>query len=239
MPLNAANVEVMSALAAMGAPPLHEGTTAQARESEAALIALVPPGPDLARVEDVTIGEGDATFPIRIYVPREPPAGVIVYYHGGGWVLGTLDGYDTLVRTLAAGTGYAVVSVDYRLAPEHPYPAAVDDATFALEWAAANIDRVVGQDGADLPLVIAGDSAGGNLTAVVARRNRDRNGPPLAMQVLVYPVTDSDTETTSYLDPASGAWTLVGNTGLSIASGAFRDCGNFCNTVRKAVPASS
>ena len=95
---------------------------------------------------------------------------MIVYYHGGGWVLGALDEFDTLARRLAAGTGCAVVLVDYRLAPEHRYPTAVDDAWTALEWAAANLEQIAGRP---VPLIVAGDSAGGYLAAVVAQRARD------------------------------------------------------------------
>jgi len=115
----------------------------------------------------------------------------VVYYHGGGWVLGSVDEWDASVRALAVASGCDVLSVDYRLAPEHAFPAAVDDAYDALVWAAGLL-----ADGR--PLVVAGDSAGGNLAAVCALRARDTGGPSLALQVLVYPVTDHDLDRKSY-----------------------------------------
>ena len=122
---------------------------------------------------------------------------MIVYYHGGGWVLGTVDQFDALGRRLAARTGCAVVLVDYRLAPEHRYPAAVEDAWTALEWTAAHLEEIAGDP---VPLIVAGDSAGGCLAAVVAQRAREV-GPEIALQVLVYPVTDCDLDRGSYLEP--------------------------------------
>ena len=152
----------------------------------------------MARVEDHTIEQPDGSFRIRVLVPIEPPAGVIVYYHGGGWVVGSIDESDTLGRKLAERTSCAVVLVDYRLAPEHRYPVAVDDSYAALEWAAAHMNEIAG---GEVPLIVAGDSAGGNLSAVMAVRARDRNGPEIAMQVLIYPVTDANVDRPSYLDP--------------------------------------
>lgn len=139
--------------------------------------------------------------PVRIYRPSEERAlPVIVYLHGGGFVLGSLDSHDRLCRTLAAGVGAAVVAVDYRLAPEHPFPAAVDDAWSATRWV---LDR-----GADLGfdvarVAVAGDSAGGNLAAVVAQLAHDA-GLPLRSQVLIYPVIDRRLDRPSMLDNAEG-----------------------------------
>jgi len=115
-------------------------------------------------------------------------------------VLGSIDETDTMARKLAERTSCAVVNVEYRLAPEYRYPTAADDCYAALEWTAAHLDEIA--DG-DVPLFVAGDSAGGNLAAVTAVRARDRNGPEIAMQVLIYPVTDADFERESYLDPAN------------------------------------
>jgi acetyl esterase len=196
MPLSQANADFMAMLAAMGVKPLNEMSADEARETMGAFKTLVPAGPDVARVEDLEVPlPGGPPLPVRVYVPDGAVRGVIVYFHGGGWVLGDLDGYDPLMRALANGTGFTVASVDYRLAPEHRYPTAVDDCTAAFAWIADNRAQL-GADG--LPLVVAGDSAGGNLAAVVARRARDTSGPQAAMQVLVYPVTDSDFETPCY-----------------------------------------
>ncbi|MCY4619422.1 MAG: alpha/beta hydrolase [Chloroflexi bacterium] len=180
------------------APAMHERTPEDARTYRAGLAALSGPAPNMARVEDHTIEQSDGSFRIRVLVPIEPPAGVIVYYHGGGWVVGSIDESDTLGRKLAERTSCAVVMVNYRLAPEHRYPIAVDDSYAALEWAAAHMNEIAG---GEVPLIVAGDSAGGNLSAVMAVRARDRNGPEIAMQVLIYPVTDANFDRPSYLDP--------------------------------------
>ncbi len=180
------------------AKPFNERTPEEARVYRAGLAALNGPAPRMARVEEHTIEQPDGSFRVRVLVPIEPPAGVIVYYHGGGWVIGSIDESDTLGRKLAERTSCAVVLVDYRLAPEHRYPVAVDDSYAALEWTAARMDAIAG---GDVPLFVAGDSAGGNLSAVMSIRARDRNGPKLAMQILVYPVTDADFDRPSYLDP--------------------------------------
>ncbi len=180
------------------APAMHERTPEDARTYRAGLAALSGPAPNMARVEEHTIEQADGSFRIRVLVPIESPAGVIVYYHGGGWVVGSIDESDTLGRKLAERTSCAVVLVDYRLAPEHRYPVAVDDSYAALEWAAAHMNEIAGRE---VPLIVAGDSAGGNLSAVMAVRARDRNGPEIAMQVLIYPVTDANVDRPSYLDP--------------------------------------
>lgn len=143
-------------------------------------------------ISDRTIPGPAGDIPVRIYHPLDPAdsdAGlpVMVYFHGGGFVLCDLDSHDSCCRRLANGIGAIVVSVDYRLAPEHPYPAAVDDAWAATEWAAAHAGELGGDPNR---LVVAGDSAGGNLAAVVAMTARDRGGPPIAFQVLIYPVVD-------------------------------------------------
>lgn len=138
---------------------------------------------------DVAVGErhtgGAAPVPLRVYTPRTPgPHALVVYYHGGGYVLGDLDGYDNVCRQLCLDSGAVVVSVGYRLAPEHPFPAAVDDAWTALVWAAEHA-RALGTDPARL--AVAGDSAGAVLATVSALRARDAAGPAIAMQALVYP----------------------------------------------------
>src|SRR5947209_3006680 len=191
--LDEASAKFIAEMAASGLPPVHELLPAPAREAGAAMAALYGTGPEMARVENVDL----AGVGLRVLVPGEQVSGVIVYYHGGGWVLGSVEQFDTLGRLLAARTGCAVVLVDYRLAPEHRYPAAVDDVWAALEWAAANLVQIAG--GA-VPLIVAGDSAGGNLAAVLAQRARDA-GPEISLQVLVYPVTDCDLDRDSYLEP--------------------------------------
>ena len=142
----------------------------------------------LPRVEDRRIPGPDGEIPIRVYWPsrgeRQP---ILVYYHGGGFRLGDLDTYDPICRELAARSGAVVVSVAYRLAPEHVYPAAVVDSYAALEWVHAHAADIGGDPNR---LAVGGDSAGGNLAAVVALKARDHSGPPIAFQLLIYPVLD-------------------------------------------------
>jgi acetyl esterase len=174
-----------------GGPALSELSVDEAREIPAALRELIGPGPEVAEVRDVSFSGPAGELGARVYEPVAEPPGTVVYYHGGGWVLVTLDDCDAVCRALALETGCRVVSIDYRLAPEHPFPAAVDDAYAALVW-------VDGAVAGGRPIVVAGDSAGGNLSAVVSLRARDEHGPAIALQVLVYPVTDHDYTTGSY-----------------------------------------
>ena len=198
--LDQGSTNFIAELAATGLPPIHELTPRDARQAGDRMVELYGKGPAMAQVQELEIPTADGDqIKLRILVPHERVRGAIVYYHGGGWVIGALDHFDTLARLLAHRTGCAVVLVDYRLAPEHPYPTAVEDGWAALGWVAANLERIAGSE---VPLIVAGDSAGGNLAAVVAQRARDA-GPLLALQVLVYPVTDSDLDTPSYLDPAN------------------------------------
>ncbi|MEV6041724.1 alpha/beta hydrolase [Nonomuraea sp. NPDC052116] len=196
MSLDDATAQFLKQMSEAGGKPLHEMTPEEARAMGGALGDLYGKGPEMARVEEAVIQAADGgSFGARVLVPVEDPRAVIVYYHGGGWVIGALDEFDTLGRTLAHRTGCAVVLVDYRLAPEHRYPVAARDAYDALCWAAATEP--------DLPIIVAGDSAGGNLSAVVAQRSRDEDGPVITLQVLVYPVTDHDLDNASYTDPAN------------------------------------
>ncbi|WP_256098503.1 alpha/beta hydrolase [Streptomyces agglomeratus] len=163
--------------------------------------------PPVGSVEDRTVPgpPGAPDVPVRIYRPG-PPAGqgprpTVVYYHGGGWVVGGLDSHDTSLRELCRASGAVLVSVDYRLAPEAPFPAAVEDAYAALVWAA---DRAGELGGDPRSLVVAGDSAGGTLAAVVALAAKERGGPAPALQVLVYPATDAGQDTGSYRANATG-----------------------------------
>jgi cation diffusion facilitator CzcD-associated flavoprotein CzcO/thioesterase domain-containing protein len=191
--LDEASARLIATLAASGLPPLHELTPDQARAAGAELAARPVERPEMARVEDVDL-DGPR---VRLLVPRAPARGAIVYYHGGGWVTGGIEQYDALARRLADRTGCAVVLVGYRLAPEHRFPTAVEDAWTALRWTADHVEEIAG---AAVPLIVAGDSAGGCLAAVMAQRARAA-GPEIALQVLVYPVTDCDLDRECYLDP--------------------------------------
>jgi acetyl esterase len=194
----------LAALLAAAAPqPFRALGPAAARTRTRELRSSMPPGPGVSLLEDVTVSAGGHTISARRYEPATAiaDAPLVVYFHGGGWVVGGLDESDTFCRVLANAAAAEVLSVDYRLAPEHPFPAAVHDADTALTWAANSLLR----PGA--PLIVAGDSAGGNLAAVVARRARDRGGPAIALQILVYPVTDARMTTGSYAE--HGAQLLI------------------------------
>ena len=139
---------------------------------------------------------------VRVYTPEvDGPLPVIVYFHGGGWVLYDLDTFNPICRDLANAAGAIVVAVAYRLAPENPFPAAVDDAYATVCWVAAHAGEI-GGDGTRI--AVAGDSAGGNLSAVMALRCRDEGGPALAFQLIINPVTDCSLDTASYHEFAEG-----------------------------------
>ena len=199
----ALDIPTTAFLAQMGAAPgakgLHEMTTEEGRGLGQVLKTLYGPGPDMHRSFQEKIPTPDgAEIDCHILVPNERPRALIVYFHGGGWVIGAIDEYETLGRTLAEKTGAAVALVEYRLAPEHPFPTPTNDAYAATQWAADHCVRLLG---AKVPLIVAGDSAGGNLSAVVAQRAKREGGPAIDLQVLVYPVTDCDTENASYTNP--------------------------------------
>lgn len=199
MALDDATTALLQQLAAAGGPPLHELSPDEARARMAGLAQMYPPGPEPARDQQVGIPSGDAELAARVLAPAKP-RGVLLYLHGGGWVVGSVDEHVPLGRVLAERTGCTVVLASYRLAPEHPWPAAVEDAWSALQWTA---DHLEGLAAAQAPIVLAGDSAGGNLATIVARKARDAGGPDVALQVLAYPVTDHDFERPSYTDPAN------------------------------------
>jgi acetyl esterase len=165
---------------------------------------LSGPGPAIELVEDFYVEGPQARVPVRRYVPAAAlDGGVIVYCHGGGWVVGSVDGFDALCRRLALAASATVVSVGYRLAPEHPFPAALDDMESVVAWAAEALHT--GADAPSGPLVLAGDSAGGNLAAVAARRHRD----DVALQALIYPALDPTMSYASYEELGAGDYGLT------------------------------
>ena len=193
---------ILDAYASARRPLFHQLSPDAAKTMMRATIAAIPPPtglPDLALVVDAAIAGPHGKIPIRRYVPHGEVLGTCVYFHAGGWVIGDLDLSDATCRRLAGAARCEIVSVDYRLAPEHPYPAPLDDAFAALEWAGRERPG---------PLVVMGESAGGNLAAACAIRARDRGGPVLAGQFLAYPVTDCNFETGSYRDLGGNNWLL-------------------------------
>lgn len=182
--------------------PLHRLTPAKARLLAVAETALLAPPEPMAKTEDRRVPGYGGWIPIRIYVPEAAQTlPVLVYYHGGGWVLGDLGTHDGITTAIAKAAGCIVVSVAYRLAPEHKFPAAVDDAYAAARWVVDNAESFGGDP---QRVAVGGDSAGGNLAAVVALMARDRGVFQPVFQVLIYPVTDFNFNTPSYLQNAEG-----------------------------------
>ena len=203
MPLNPQVAGFLQQLADMGAQPFHSMTPVEARAAFSALSASLPRSTaKVASAKDRKIPGPGGDIPVRIYTPEgQGPFPALMYFHGGGFVFGALDDYDHICRELSGNVGCVVVSVDYRLAPEHKFPAAPDDCFAATRWVAANAASI----GVDANrIAVGGDSAGGNLTAVVAQLARDQKGPKLVAQLMVYPVTQAGEPTQSMIDNAEG-----------------------------------
>jgi len=187
-----------------GMPPVHTLTPMKARETRnPVFVKLGGPPEAVANVENLTIPGQAREIPIRIYTPQgRGPFPILVYFHGGGWVICNLDTHDSVCRSLANGASCIVVSVDYRLAPEHKFPAAVDDAYAATQWVADSANLI---NGDSARITVGGDSAGGNLAAVVSLMAQEKGGPCLMYQVLIYPVTNvSSFDTNSYREHGEG-----------------------------------
>jgi len=180
--------------AAAELPPIWEQSVADRRAGYLALAGIAGPGPELDRVEDVTV----AGVPCRVYANNNP-TGILMFVHGGGYVIGDLETHDQPCRQLALESGATVVAVDYRLAPEHPFPAGIDDAWAVLQALDADRDNY----GADSKIAVTGDSAGGNFSAVLAILARDA-GIELAAQLLVYPAVDVNDASPSMTENGEG-----------------------------------
>jgi acetyl esterase len=191
MPLDPQVKALLDQLASLGAPPIADLTPTQARQQfEAALAPMSGNGPELPSVEDRNIPGPDSPVLVRVYRPSEGNGDalpVLVWFHGGGWVLGNVPGSDVTCRHLAKESGRVVVSVEYRLAPEYPFPAGAEDCYAATAWVATHASEI-GVDPSQL--AVGGDSAGGNLAAVITLMAKERGGPDINKQLLVYPVTD-------------------------------------------------
>ncbi|NMO04348.1 alpha/beta hydrolase [Gordonia sp. TBRC 11910] len=195
---------LLDGLAAGGVPPFECMTVPQAREVANAFKDLQGPTEEVSSVTDTSAPGPAGDVPVRIYRPAgagPEPLPAVVYYHGGGWVIGTLDIVDNPMRRLANALGSVIVSVDYRLAPEHPFPAAFDDSLAALQWVSTNADYLNVDAGA---IAVAGDSAGGNLAAAVALAVRGPDTPNITAQLLFYPCVEFDFNTDSYRENAEG-----------------------------------
>ena len=186
-----------------GVPATHTLPVDVARAQYEARIALMTPPAEIAGVREQTVDGPGGPLRIRIYTPHGTgPFPLLVFFHGSGFVLCSLDTHDGMCRNLCAGAGCVVASVDYRLAPEHKFPAGIDDCLQATRWAAAHAAEL----GADpMGVAVSGDSAGANMAAVTVLRVRDQGGPSLCGQLLLYPVTDYHTPgTPSYEENAEG-----------------------------------
>jgi acetyl esterase len=194
MPLAPEYQAMLTQLAAQPGPAMSELPASVGREMYRMMRPVVADAP-IGKIDNRSIKGRNGAIALRIYTPAgNAPRPILVNYHGGGWVIGDLDTSDAACRDMANGLGCIVVSVDYRLAPEHRFPAAVDDSYDALCWVAQN----AGALGGNGKLLVAGESAGGNLAAVMCLKARDEGGPAITAQVLLYPVTDADLTRDSY-----------------------------------------
>ena len=207
MPLDVQTRVFLDQLAASGSPPIEELPLDQARQVLMALMAQGEPE-SVPAVHDRTIPGPAGNLPARIYTPRgSGPFPVVLWFHGGGFALGNLHAYDATCRALTNAADCIVVAVDYRLAPEHKFPAAPEDCYAAAQW----VEKHISESGGDPQrIAVAGDSAGGNLAAVVAQLARQRGGPSLCFQLLVYPVTDFQADTPSYRENGEGYLLTMG-----------------------------
>lgn len=195
MPLHPQSAKVIEAANAAGGTMIVGDVEETRRRYQASIARMAPPTPELAGLESLAVPGPAGPVPVRVYRPRaEGTLPLVVFCHGGGWMIGNLDSHDAVCRLLADRTPAVVVSVDYRLAPEHPFPAAVDDCWAATCWAA---ERAADWDADGRRLGVAGDSAGGNLAAVMALKAREAGGPAIGFQALVYPAVDHTADTES------------------------------------------
>jgi acetyl esterase len=201
MPVHPIVEEMLSQMAQADGPAMTEMSPDEARAMYRTMSAAMP-SPDGVDVEDSSAGD----IPIRIYRNKNERADgkgepAVVYFHGGGWVIGDLDTHDGPCRQLALAANCTVIAVDYRLAPEHPFPASINDCYNATQWVSDNAESL----GIDPERIsVAGDSAGGNLSASVCIKARDENGPSICFQLLIYPVTDARMNTGSYEENSDG-----------------------------------
>jgi len=196
--LNPQIVKLLEELQQREIPPIQTLTPTEAREIRNPILAgFGGPKAEVADVENRTIPGPNGSIPVRIHTPQgKGPFPILMFFHGGGWVVGNLDTHDCACRLLTNGAQCLVVSVDYRLSPESKFPAAIEDAYAALQWVSNHGES---RGGDPLRIAVIGDSAGGNIATVLCQLSRDRQGPVIKCQILIYPVTDlSATDTSSY-----------------------------------------
>ena len=187
---------ILDQAAAAGGQPFHKMTPVEARKAITALLEPFNSAPEkVAKSEKRTIPGPGGQIPVQIYTPEgKAPFPVLVYFHGGGWTVGEIASWDSFCRSLCNASGCVTVSVDYRLAPEHKFPAGPEDCYAATDWVAKNAASLGGDPAR---VAVGGDSAGGNLAAAVSLMARDRGGPKIGFQLLIYPATDAGLDTPS------------------------------------------
>jgi acetyl esterase len=211
MPLDPQVQGLLEAMAAQGMPPFHQMTVPQAREVAYAFVDLQGDTEEVAEVREVSVPVDGGAVAVRVYRPDAPgPLPLVVYFHGGGWVIGDLDVADKPCRSLANAARAVVASVDYRRAPEHRFPTAAEDSYAATTWLVEHAADF-GADARDV--TVCGESAGGNLAAAVTLMARDRGGVPITRQVLLYPVTSpaEGSPFASYVENADGYLLTAGD----------------------------
>ena len=203
MPLHPQAAAFLEQLSRLKSPPIESVPLHLTRQALILGSAVKMAPAKLARIETRTIAGPDGDdMKVRIYWPHGAgPFGVCQYFHGGGWVLNSIDTHDDLAQRLSEASGCVFVSVDYRLAPEHKYPAAIEDAFAALKWVVATANELQIDPHW---IAVSGDSAGGNIAAALCLMTRDRGGPPIAFQALIYPIVDCDFDRPSYRENADG-----------------------------------
>jgi len=202
MSLDPQVAKVLEEAESLGLPDYQDLSPTEARQQMRDQSPPVQAELSVEKVVDRRIPGPGGDIPIRLYYPAgEEPFPTVVYYHGGGWVIGDLDTHHAFCHALAKTSGCLVVAVDYRLAPEHRYPAAVEDAYAATKWVAENPEQIQADSGR---FAVCGDSAGGHLAAVVSMMARDRKGPRIDLQILIYPITDCRFDTPSYEENKEG-----------------------------------
>ncbi len=205
MPLDRQARALIERFASEGTPPVSKLTPAEARRLTREVNRRLTSTPEpVAVVKNTRVSYSSGEIPVRVYIPRQAEVlPVLVYFHGGGWVLGDLDSVDSPCRSLAKAANCVVVSVTYRLAPEHKFPAAVEDAYSATRWIVYNATSLHGDP---TRIAVGGDSAGGNLAAAVSLMAHDEHGSPLVFQLLIYSATNHAFDTASYRENAEGYW---------------------------------
>jgi len=198
MPLHPIVQKMLDGMKASGWKGIAQTTPAEARQFMFARGPIFGEGPEIGKIENVEIPTRAGKIRGRVMLPKQAPTALVVFYHGGGWVIGGIDESEIIARFLIEDSGAGVVLVDYRLAPEHPFPAPLDDCYDALVWSGKEAAKL------KVPVVVAGDSAGGNLATVCAMLARDQGEPKIALQIMMYPVCDCDMETESYKAFGSG-----------------------------------